>query len=140
MANEPKKRTHSFRKGERITRAWAQKVENFVSTFRVLSGGQFIFDGRDAVLQCFASGGRWTGILWYGNDITDFSAMSGWPADVVDGKYLVVNLLDGTTSWTDDLGTLDDSNEQAFWVADEVSTGVYRLNNHTQGDIHARIT
>ena len=57
MSNTLKKRTHSFRKGERITRSWAQKVENFISTFRVLSGGQFIFDGRNAVLQCFGSGG-----------------------------------------------------------------------------------
>jgi len=57
MANLNTRRTMTFKPNDRIPVSWAQKVENFISTFRVLSGGQFIFDGRNAVLQCFGSAG-----------------------------------------------------------------------------------
>lgn len=46
-----KKRTNRFKKGDRLTASWAQKVENFISTFHVLAGGHFIFDGETAALQ-----------------------------------------------------------------------------------------
>lgn len=53
-----KKRKQVFRKGERLSAAWCQKIENFVSSFRVVAGGQFEFDGSNAVLQCYGGGSR----------------------------------------------------------------------------------
>lgn len=57
MINENKKRTATYRAGDRLSASWVQKVENFISTFNVLSGGQFFFDGKTASLQIFGLGG-----------------------------------------------------------------------------------
>jgi hypothetical protein len=52
---EDKKRAESFKPGQRLPASWVQKVENFISSFKVLSGGQFIWDGRTAALQIWPS-------------------------------------------------------------------------------------
>lgn len=104
-------------------------------------------------------GGTWTGVLWFGNTQTVLespeSPLTGWDEEsetvptpyngTVTGEYLVVSLRDGTYRFEDADGTWDDSDEQVFHVADIVDETAerekgYRLNNHTQGDIHARIT
>ena len=54
---EDKKRAEAFKPGDRLPASWVQKVENFISSFKVLSGGQFIWDGRTAALQIYAGGG-----------------------------------------------------------------------------------
>ena len=89
-------------------------------------------------------GGRWTGIVWFGNQImTDYSQATDpdWPTNIT-GEYLAVDLRDGSSRFVS--ATMDDvdhANEQVFWVADyDEEYDTYRLNNHTQGDIHARIT
>ena len=68
MAKQPTKKAHQFKGGERIPASWAQKVENFISSFSVLSGGQFIFDGRNAALQIYGgstfSGVMLGGVVW----------------------------------------------------------------------------
>jgi hypothetical protein len=55
MPTANKQRAHEFKRGDRLSARWAQKVENFITSFRVLSGGHFVFDGRNAVLQVFTS-------------------------------------------------------------------------------------
>jgi hypothetical protein len=87
-------------------------------------------------------GGVWSGTYWFGNSHTD--VLSGGDPE---GELLVVDLTDGTYRWADFADEdLDDATEQAFWVADrfedeeEPPNVTYRLNNHTAGDIHARIT
>lgn len=56
---EDKKRAESFKPGQRLPASWVQKVENFISSFKVLSGGQFIWDGRTAALQIYSGEGTW---------------------------------------------------------------------------------
>lgn len=86
-------------------------------------------------------GGVWTGVIWFGNSRTDLSETAGWPDSVVTGEYLLVNLRDGSYSFTDDyVVDADDTLEQVFHVATSDGSGGYTLNTHTQGDIHARIT
>ena len=148
MANLNTKRTMTFKKNDRIPVSWAQKVENFISTFRVLSGGQFIFDGRNAVLQCFGSGGgRWTGVVWFANTLMhDYSQDTGWPADILTGRYLACHLLTGASRFIDELTDADDDNEQVYQVAsrtlvsEDPDVYEYTLSNNPQGDIIIRVT
>jgi hypothetical protein len=65
MPTANKQRAHEFKRGDRLSARWAQKVENFITSFRVLSGGHFVFDGRNAVLQVFGRA-TFTGVMLAG--------------------------------------------------------------------------
>ena len=145
-----KKRSHTFRKGEKLSAAWCQKVENFISTFRVISGGHFFFDGRNAVLQGFGGGGRWTGRIFFGGKLVRDA-----PVGEVKNTHIAINLRTGQPAG-------DDNDWWAFWdeedegdlaeieyysVATRTNIGTeeapeytYALNSHTCGDIRCRIT
>lgn len=69
---EDKKRAESFKPGQRLPASWVQKVENFISSFKVLSGGQFIWDGRTAALQIWPSSSR-EKFLWEPGEIDNDS-------------------------------------------------------------------
>lgn len=89
----------------------------------------------------------WSGVYWYGNNATDLTQEMGWPNLVVNGRFIIFNLTVESFRFADTLDEIDDTNEQAFWIADPVYNPEdeeeiigYQLNHHTQGDIHVRIT
>jgi hypothetical protein len=151
-------REDTCRRGVPLRRLWTAAevltVKSFINNLNVrfwnLPYTQV--DSDNAVIylprsQAVGGGGRWTGVVFFGNEITqDYSDNENWP-DNVDGELVVVNLRDGTPRYADwDDEDWDDAEEQIFWVADKVEDEAeppnvsYRLNRHTQGDIHARIT
>jgi len=92
-------------------------------------------------------GGRWTGAVWFANTLMhDYSEDAGWPADILTGRYLACHLITGASRFIDDLGDVDDDNEQVHQVAtrtlvsEDPDVYSYALSNNTQGDIIIRVT
>ena len=101
-----------------------------------------------------AAGGRWTGVIWFGNSRTVFAPppLSEWTGDTwagsLEGEYVAINLEDGTPRWIEDesgLGGVVDMLEQVYHVGEKVEPegtrdGGFRSVGNTVGDIHVRIT
>lgn len=108
----------------------------------VVQRGSVFIDKDHIHFRIDDPGSKWSRVYWFGNDRYDLTDTE------ITGRYLIIDLLDGSHSFTDAVDELDNTQEQAFHVADaiygnpddsEEITG-YKLNSHTQGDIHARIT
>lgn len=90
MPQHDKARPEPFKPGDRLSASWVQKVENFISSFRVLSGGQFVFDGRNAVLQCFSGG--FSGVVYLGGK--KFEGLKEYP----EKPYIKIDLIGNTVT------------------------------------------
>jgi hypothetical protein len=118
--------------------------------YLTIRNGKLLRNGDRVTIECgngSGGGGRWTGAVWFANTLMhDYSEDTGWPADILTGRYLACHLITGASRFIDELTDADDDNEQVHQVAtrtlvsEDPDVYEYALSNNTQGDIIIRVT
>jgi hypothetical protein len=150
MSDQPSRITPGTPLRKAITASWLNRIHDILWGMEV-EGGRIIRieDKKWKIIAegGAAGGGRWTGIVWFGNSrivVGAPEALTVWDEEtsnpvewdgVVTGEYLVVNLRDGTYRFENgaspmtenDRGTvpgpsiINSAEEQVFHVADFVA-------------------